>query len=77
MARKEKAWMIWDCTTGSVDGFYYDKKLAKSVLERLKEAGCVSIMLCEIEGKDPNHGIPNHLWHAANGVGFFGREGGK
>jgi hypothetical protein len=73
-ACKAKAWMIWDCTTGSVDGYYLNKKLAEAVLEGLKEEGCVSIMLCEIRNKNPDHSIPDHLWHASNGVGFFGRK---
>jgi hypothetical protein len=73
MARKEKAWMIWDCTTGSVDGYYFDKKLAEDVFNGLQKEGCVSIILCGIENKKSNQGIPDHLWHASNGVGFFGR----
>ena len=77
MAKKEKVWMIWDCMTGSVDGYYSDKKLAEHVLNGLREEGCTSIMLCGIENKELNHGIPNHLWHSSNGVGFFGRGVGN
>lgn len=69
-----KSWIIWDCVTGSVDGYYFNKQLAQAVLERLKQEGCASVMLCEIHNKNPEHGIPDHLWHASNGVGFFGRS---
>ena len=46
---KKPLWMIWDCVTGSVDGFYFDKDIAENVFNMLKEEGCTSIMLCEIK----------------------------
>jgi hypothetical protein len=70
---ESKAWMIWDCKTGSVDGYYFNKAVAVSVLESFKNSGCSSIMLCEVEKQDASHGIPDHLFHASNKVGFFGR----
>jgi len=68
------SWIIWDCQTGSVDGFYQHKKDAKHVFKSLQEQGCTTIMLCKVCKKSEHSRIPNHLFHARNGIGFYGRS---
>jgi hypothetical protein len=70
---KKPLWMIWDCVTGSVDGFYFDKDIAENVFNMLKEEGCTSIMLCEIKKRPRGATLPDHLFHNKNDVGFYGR----